>query len=651
MANNPFKIYDDFLEKRGQVRPDVDFIDEEIVAETTDYKGFFGTILSKNKINFWIIFFAAVIFVIYIKLGYLQLYRGGYYFSLAEGNRVRVLEIKPDRGIIYDSEGKPLVKNEGNFLLAIIPVDLPKNENELLKLCGEVAEIINYDAREICETAAETNKISYQPVMIAENLTYDQAIKIKIESGNMPGIVLGIGTNRRYTETENVLSLSHILGYLSKITDEDFEAYKDEDYSLTDFLGRTGLEFSYEKILRGKKGMTKVEVDALGREKETLAWQNSEPGSDLILSIDLEIQKKLEESLKNSLVRFGKRRGAAVAIDPNTGEILGLVSLPTFDNNDFILGITPEKYQALIENKDRPLFNRVISGTYPSGSTIKPILAAAALQEGVVTSNTTFLSTGGLRVAEKWFFPDWKAGGHGRTNIYKALAESVNTYFYIIGGGYKDIEGLGLERIAEYFELAGIGQKLGVDLPNEAAGLLPTEDWKKIVKGEDWYIGDTYHLSIGQGDLLVTPLQVASFTAIVANGGTLYKPQLVTEVVNKTTGVNFKIQPTIIHKNIAEKNYLEAVRTGMRRVVTDGTAPQLYDLPIAVAGKTGTAEWSSKNEPHAWFTGFAPYDKPEIVVTFLIEEGGEGSTAAVPAAKEFFLWWAEYHENIKTLKH
>ncbi|MEK7097236.1 MAG: penicillin-binding transpeptidase domain-containing protein, partial [Patescibacteria group bacterium] len=289
-------------------------------------------------------------------------------------------------------------------------------------------------------------------------------------------------------------------------------------------------------------------------------------------------------------------------------------------------------------NPDNPLFNRAVSGEYPSGSTIKPVMAAAAFEEGVITEKTSFLSSGGLRIGE-WFFPDWKAGGHGVTNVRKAIAESVNTFFYYIGGGFQDFIGLGIERIVKYEKMFGLGSQTGVDLPGEASGFLPSKEWKEKTKNEKWYIGDTYHVAIGQGDLTATPLQIAMFTGFFANNGKIYRPHFVREILDSKDNPAKEIEEDPIRENFISDYNIKVVREGMRQTVTAGSARSLSLLPVEAAGKTGTAQWSSKKDPHAWFTGFAPYDYPQIVFTILIEEGREGSTVAVPIAKEFLEWY------------
>ena len=409
-----------------------------------------------------------------------------------------------------------------------------------------------------------------------------------------------------------------------------------------------GVEYFWEADLKGINGKKQIEVDALGKEKKIINQEKGEDGHNLVLSIDIELQKKLEEVMADSLSELKTKKGSAIVMDPNNGEILALVSLPAYDNNVFARGITADEYGELINNPDKPLFNRTVSGEYPSGSTIKPVIAAAALEEGIINENTTFLSVGGISIGQ-WFFPDWKAGGHGRTSVRKAIAESVNTFFYYIGGGHQDFRGLGVDRIVEYGKLFGLGAQTGIDLAGESGGFLPSKKWKEETKGERWYIGDTYHLAIGQGDILVTPLQVAMFTGVFANSGKLYRPHLVKEVLSGDDRLIRKIETEPVRDNFINDYNLQVVREGMRQTVTRGSARSLSDLPVAAAGKTGTAQWSSKRENHAWFTGFAPYDNPEIVITVLIEEGGEGSSVAVPIAKEVMEWY--FGEHTKQTKH
>jgi len=357
------------------------------------------------------------------------------------------------------------------------------------------------------------------------------------------------------------------------------------------------------------------------------------------LAIDVELQKAVEKYLIDELTLIGKKKASVIVMDPNNGEVLTLVSLPAYDSNLFSGGIDKESYAAFAEDPNQPLFFRSLSGEFPSGSTFKPYVATAALAEGIITPVSSFLSTGGLAIGV-WFFPDWKVGGHGETNVYKAIAESVNTFFYIIGGGFESFTGLGVERITSYASLFGFGAPTGIDLPNEAGGFLPSKEWKEQTKGERWYVGDTYHLAIGQGDLLVTPIQMAVALSVVANGGTKYKPHVTRAVDNQI------VLPEGVALPDSIRTAIEVVRQGMRQTVTSGSARRLNALPVTSAGKTGTAQIGGTEETHAWFTGFAPYDNPEISVVVLIEEGGEGSSTAVPVAENIFKWWANNRTKI-----
>lgn len=638
--DNPFALYNEKSSPR--IYRKHSFVLEDLMLGKRSEQKFFVLKQSQIRLGVLFILFFLSITIIFAQLLFLQIFYGTYYRSIAEGNRIRIHRLGAQRGLIYDRNETILADNTHNFLLVIVPVDFPKDRRKRVELVSRLLPFTQKSYGEIMEMIEGADDYSYQPIVIEENLSYGQALQVRLLTMEYSGIRLDIGSRRVYYNSE-VMSLSHILGYMGKINEEELKKYPDI-YVLNDSLGKSGIEYQYEVILRGQAGREKVEVDALGRKKETLAYLKARPGNNLILSIDIQIQKKLEAILKKYLGLNRKRRAAVILLDPNNGQVLSLISWPSYNNNIFSEGISPKDFASLLEDPDRPLFPRSIQGTYPSGSTIKPVLAAAALQEGLITPRTTFLSSGGIQI-NKWFFPDWKAGGHGLTDLRKALAESVNTYFYIIGGGYKNFPGLGIEKIYAHYRKAGLGQPLGIDLPGESSGLVPTPEWKAEKKGERWYIGDTYHVSIGQGDILVTPLQVASWTAMIGNGGKLYQPSVVLADVDSLTQKRENQNPVILENSFTQSQYLAAVKQGLRDAVVYGSAHGLSDLPIQVAGKTGTAQWSEKNEYHSWFTSFAPYPDPEIVLTILIEEGGEGSRTAVPLAHEFFLWWTQYQQR------
>lgn len=598
-----------------------------------------GLLVDKGLILFWLTFILLGIFTLFSRTAYLQVVQADHFSKIAEGNRIRIIDLKAPRGVIYDRHHNLLVENTASFSLAAIPVDLPKITEEIRELSEELSKISDLSSDEIFEILDKQSAYSYQPVILQENLTHDQAILAEIISGRFPGIVLRSASTRHYLKSGDQVSLSHILGYSGRIEEPKLQEYLSRGYLIDDYVGKAGVELMYETDLKGVNGRQQVEVDAIGESKEVLASAEPVPGQNLVLTIDTKLQEQVETSLARILSAHNKKRGAVVVMDPNSGEILSLVSLPAFDNNLFSKGINQENFSTLISDPNRPLFSRAISGEYPSGSTFKLIVGAAALEEGLINENTGFSSVGGIAVSS-WFFPDWRAGGHGWTTLTKAIADSVNTFFYTIGGGYDNFTGLGVDRVMNYAEKFGLNKQLGIDLPNEADGFLPSKAWKEEIKKERWYIGDTYNLSIGQGDILVTPLQVASWTAVFANGGTLYKPYVVKDILDSSNNVVREIHPEILNQNFISPKNITIVNKGLRQAVTSGSAVRLLDLPVQVAAKTGTAQWASQGDPHAWVTAFAPYDNPQIVVTVLVEEGEGGTITAMPVVYDIINWWA-----------
>lgn len=606
-----------------------------------------GTHFSDKKIEALMFFLLFVCLLIFGRLFYLQIIRGNAYRLAAENNRQRFIAIQAERGLIYDRNGAVLSKNIPSFSLAIVPQTLPKNSGERASLIAKLALLVNKSEVEIKELLAEYDVYNYESIVIQEKINYETALAVLIALGDLPGIQIQQGSKRLYftstveTTASTPSSLSHILGYMGKLDKDELKKKYSQGYLPSDYIGKTGVEKSYEPFLRGTYGRKRIEVDASGKTQTTLAEQSPVPGAHLRLTIDAVLQQKLEEIITHYLKQNNKSKAAAVVLQPQTGEILALISLPAFDNNDFSGGIKKEIYEKYSQDADQPLFNRVLSGTYPSGSVIKPAIAAAALTEGIINANTSFLSTGGLQVMS-WFFPDWQAGGHGITNVRKALAWSVNTFFYYIGGGYNDFTGLGVDKITSYLKKFGFSRPLGIDLPCEANGFLPSKDWKEKTKKEKWYVGDTYNLSIGQGDLLVTPLQIANMTAVFANQGKLLKPRIVKTVINPVTKEKQDTEIEVLRDNFVSAYSVQTVRLGMKDCVDYGSCRRLAALPFAVAGKTGTAQWNSNKPNHAWFTSFAPFNNSEIVVTILVEEGGEGSAIAAPIAYDFYKWWWGY---------
>ncbi|PIR03398.1 MAG: penicillin-binding protein 2 [Candidatus Magasanikbacteria bacterium CG11_big_fil_rev_8_21_14_0_20_43_7] len=605
-----------------------------------------------TKRNIFFLFLICVSFILLVgRVGYLQIVRGVSYRAIAEGNRQRIIPIPSERGLIFDTHGVQLTKNIPNFSLALIPQDFPSNEEERSVLINRLASLVHLSPEQVHNTIDTYGSYSYGSIIIVEDLPYETALSTHIAAADIPGISIHVGSKRLYTQSDVTgdtpipLSLSHIIGYLGKLNPDELTALYPVGYLPSDTIGKSGIEKQYEQVLRGTYGTRSVEVDSLGKERKALIEEPPIGGSSVTLTLDINIQQQLEDLLQNVLQHHSFNSASAIVMNPQDGSILAMVSLPSFDNNDFSGGIDYNTYQAYVTNEQHPLFNRAISGTYPSGSIIKPAIAAGALQEGIITPHTSILSTGGIQVGP-WFFPDWQAGGHGRTTVTKSIAWSVNTFYYYIGGGFNDFVGLGVDTIATYLTRFGFASLLGIDIPGEAVGFIPSRQWKEEVKGERWYVGDTYNLSIGQGDLLVTPLQIATYISSVANGGTLFKPHIVEKTTFIQTGEEHTVQPVVLREIPIKKEYMETVKQGMKECVEYGSCRRLSLLPFSTGAKTGTAQWSSTKEPHAWFTAFAPYENPELSITILIEEGIGGSETAAPVAFDFLNWWWKYKQGI-----
>lgn len=555
---------------------------------------------------------------------WLQAVQGSEFRERAEHNRILQIISEAPRGIIYDRNNVPLLTNISATDVVCDPRSLPTRDEEtptiehLLTLLPDLSPDDLRSKLETCRTAG-------QNVVISESLDHDTVLRIQEMAAELPGVTLASSLVRKYDPGP---AMAHILGYTSTVGPSDLE--NNPSLRLTDKIGRQGIEEVYDASLRGTPGVTYQEVNASGKILQQLGATDPVAGQDIQLTVDVELQEfiySLFSEYDQKTDSDTPASGAAIVIDPRTGEVVAAVSYPSYDPNEFSQPQNRQNINDYFSDSRQPLFNRWADGTFPSGSTIKPFLAAAALQEGIITPDTTVLSTGGISVGP-WNFPDWKAGGHGVTNVTKALAESVNTFFYIITGGYESQPGLGVEKATKYLSGFGWGRATGIDVTSEASGFLPSPEWKEEVKDEPWYIGDTYHLGIGQGDILVTPLQIAAGTAAIADGYYLRQPYFV-----RGEHETYKLPVSYEH--------LQTVRAGMRAAVTDGSARSLSALPIPIAGKTGTAQIGGTDETHAWFTSFAPYENPELAITVLLERGGDGDKVAVPFAKEIWQWWAE----------
>jgi penicillin-binding protein 2 len=592
-----------------------------------------------GRMRLGLLFIGLIVLCYFARLVYLQGYQGDYYSALSYQNRDYSETTVPPRGLIQDRDGTPLAWNEPTFVLTMTISELPQNE-ERIELFARVANLIGYQPTDLDLLVSRYYSRQYDAIPVVSELSYESAIRLAIAVRDLPGFALSTQMKRIYASS--VPSLSHVLGYTGLLNETDFARYQDQGYRLTDIIGKTGIEQSYESFLRGVPGELQYEVNAQGEKISILSKKDFLLGSHLTLSIDLEFQKFIETQLRSLFEQTSASRGSVIALNPKTGEVYALVSLPTFESNEFIQGMSQDRYSSLLADTDQPLFSRAIAGEFPSGSTLKPVVAYAAMAEGIVGEHTSFLSSGGLRIGQ-WFFPDWKAGGHGTTDARKAIAESVNTYFYIVGGGFDETTGLGVERLTEYARRFGFGSPTGIDLPSEGDGFLPSKEWKQEVKGERWYVGDTYHLAIGQGDFLTTPLQLAVATSVIANQGLKVTPYVVQDVEGYRSENLVHPEPTPI---VGLDPYaLTVVRQGMRQTVTSGSARSLSTLSQAVAGKTGTAQTPGDKPYHSWFTGFGPYEDPTITLVVLVEEGGESTDAAVPLAKQILDWWFRYGDD------
>ncbi|PIW37185.1 MAG: penicillin-binding protein 2 [Candidatus Kerfeldbacteria bacterium CG15_BIG_FIL_POST_REV_8_21_14_020_45_12] len=575
---------------------------------------------------------AAVCLVLVVRISYLQLVRGSAYRSIAEGNRIHLDVTKSLRGVVYDLDGNLLVKNVPDFRLRITARELPRRTDAKYKeALVAISEYGQIDQEQLGQEL-ERSRLSGQPVTVRTFIPYSEALAIMSAVHRVPGVSIDAYYAREYLAGP---AFSHILGYTGKISEVEYKELAESGYRLDDTVGKTGVELSYENYLRGQDGERKIEVNNRGQETAVVSDSPAVAGDNLYLTIDQDLQESLYAKLQE-VVEAGDLPGAsAVVIDPRSGAVRALVTYPSYDDNLFVGGISQDEYQKLTADERNPLFNRAITGTYPSGSTFKPVVAAAALEEGVITATSTVESNGGIQI-DRFFFPDWKPGGHGTTNVTKALAESVNTFFYLAGGGDNETtSGLGVERITDYAKRFGLASRLGIDLPGESDGFLPSKAWKEEYKDEPWYIGDTYHLAIGQGDILVTPIQVASYTATIANGGTFYEPYVVERTTNQLGETVYQHEPKIHNNQVVSPHSISIVQQGMREAVTYGSARSLLSLPVTSAGKTGTAQFGDpNNETHSWFTAFAPYESPELAITVLVEGGGGGNDAALPAARE-----------------
>ncbi|MGQ9466982.1 MAG: penicillin-binding protein 2 [Anaerolineae bacterium] len=603
-----------------------------------------------------------------LRLYRLQVVEAERWIARAHEQRTELVSLPAPRGLIYSRDGEPLVRNVPAFQVVIIPAYLPEDEvrreTELRRLAALLG--VPYSGsgsqpglRERVEHVLDVGSVAYapyEPLVIASNV--DRRVALIIAQGQefaFPGVRVDVVSRRQYPYGSLV---SQLVGYTGAIPAEKVQEYAGKGYDpATDRIGYAGVEATLESWLRGTPGQRYQETDILGRAVRVLGEEiPPTPGHNVYLTIDLELQQMAQQALQKGMDRVNSRRGVVIAMNPQTGEILAMVSLPTYDNNLFAEGISLEEYTRLLEDPHRPLLNHAIADQLPPGSIFKIVLAAAALQEGVLTARTRLNCPGTIMLPNKYYpndperaqpFHCWKRSGHGWLDIIHAIAFSCDIFFYQVGGGYEQFEGLGLDRIVQYAQLFGLGEPTGVELEQEAPGLVPTARWKRLTVGENWSTGDTYNLSIGQGYLLVTPLQMLNVMAAVANGGILYRPRIIHHITDAQGNVVQPFRPEIIRTLPISPENWSLIQQGLEGAVVYGTATRAQVAGVRVAGKTGTAQFCDDiarqmgicregfaQPTHAWFMAYAPVENPEIALIVFIYNGGEGSSAAVPVAQE-----------------
>jgi len=587
--------------------------------------------------------------ILTMQLVRMQVFQGDDYRARAENNRLRELQVLPTRGLIYDRNHRLLVENVAKFSAVIVPADLPTKEEAAV--FDRLESVLGIPAQEIAQRVRERRQDGnpYEPIVIKDELDRDTALILKELTSYLPGVDLKVDARRNYLSGELT---AHILGYVGGISAEEYAAKRDKGYILNDQLGKMGIELGYEDILRGKAGKELAEVDASGRQQDVLDSRASQPGQNVVLTLDLELQRKTADVLREFMGTSDN--AAAVVMDVRTGEILSMVSLPTYDNNLFSKTLSQEDLDALLNEPAKPLVNHTVAEMYPPGSTFKTITGLAALQEGVATPSTTIVSRGYITVPNQYdpsivyVFRDW--GALGPLDFYGGIAMSSDVYFYYMAGGKQDegFQGLGEERLARYARAFGLGEPTGVDLVGEESpGLVPDAKWKEQAVGEMWYVGDTYNFGIGQGYLAVTPLQLVDAIAAIANDGELLRPRLVKEILDSHGNVVTTLAKEVRRRLPVNQEYLAVMREAMRQSVSKGVASTAQVAGLTVAGKTGSAEFGparadGSHETHGWFVGFAPYENPEIAVVVFIQRGS-GFTNAAPAAARIFDYY--FHQR------
>jgi penicillin-binding protein 2 len=579
---------------------------------------------SKQRILVISFVVGAIFFLLLLRLWHLQILSADDYRSMSENNRLRFVPVAASRGAIMDRSGKVLVSNRPSFSLAVVPQEV-KNKDGLLE---RLASLLGLDRAELDERWNKvTGRAKYYPLVLASNISRDQVEIIEENRLRLPGVEIEMKPVREYSS--NILA-AHLLGYIGEISDDELDKKGYEEFNPGDYVGKNGIERSWEHELHGNDGGRQLEVDARGRVLRTVSESYPTVGNSVVLTLDAAVQKQAEKA-------FGDQAGAAVALDVNSGEVLAFVSTPSFDPALFSGKLPADIWKSYLDDKRHPLENKALTGQYPPGSTFKVITALAGLENGLINDSTTVNCSGSYELGGS-VFKCWNKHGHGMTSLKKSLRESCDVYYYHLG------ERLGVDLIAQTAKKFMLGTPLGIGLNNEKPGLIPTAEWKQKRFGKRWYHGETLSVAIGQGYVLMTPIQLASMISTVANEGTVYRPFLVKRIVDADGKPLKEFKPEIIGRTGISAENFRLVKQGLFAVVNDpggtGSMARLYDM--RVAGKTGTSQVvklrdSNRGTPyqfrdHALFVAFAPYDKPEIAVAVVVEHGEHGGSAAAPIA-------------------
>ncbi|MBI4715372.1 MAG: penicillin-binding protein 2 [Nitrospirae bacterium] len=566
-----------------------------------------------------------VFLLLLFQIWHLQIIQGKHYRQLSENNRLRVVTIAPHRGLVYDRHGEVLARNVPSFSLGLVKEDVSDLPGTLEKL----APLVGMSPEEMTQRIRATKQASpFTPWILKERLTLDEMARVKGRQWELPGVVIEVETLREYPHGPLA---AHLLGYVGEISQAQLESPAFAGEIPGRIVGQYGVEKSYDDVLRGVPGRKEIEVDAMGRERRTLRTESPVPGNGVVLSIDLAVQKSAEEAL-------GERAGVVVAMDPRTGEVLSLVSHPAFDPNLLSGRLTWEVWRGIQNDPGYPLTNRAVQGQFPPGSVFKIVMALGGMEKGFVEPSRKLLCTGSQPLGRR-IFHDWKKEGHGTVDLHRAIVESCDVYFYQLGNR------MGVDAIAEVASGMGMGEPTGIDLPSEKRGLVPSTAWKQKAKGDRWYAGETLPVAIGQGYLLVTPVQQAVLMATVANSGVRVRPRVVRGIVEE--GRYFGFPRVEAGRVPLSPEAVRTVMTALRGVVHEphGTGSAARSAVVEIGGKTGTAQVvgrlaASESETpyrfrdHAWFVAFAPVEAPRIVVAVLVEHGGHGGSVAAPVAKQ-----------------